>query len=74
MAIVLLIIELALLTEYFAFPDVKALLQDLCEMKPKMLSDVELDAIVWANIKSSSSFVITDRKKYPHSVADTRKL
>jgi len=34
------------LTEYFAFPNVKAVLQDLCEMKPKMLSDVELDAIV----------------------------
>jgi len=33
------------LTEYFAFPNVKALLQDLYEMKPKMLSDVELDAI-----------------------------
>ena len=33
------------LTEYFAFPNVKAVLQDLCEMKPKMLSDVELDAI-----------------------------
>jgi hypothetical protein len=33
------------LTEYFVFPDVKAVLQDLCEMKPKMLSDVELDAI-----------------------------
>jgi hypothetical protein len=34
------------LTEYFVFPNVKALLQDLCEMKPKMLSDFELDAIV----------------------------
>ncbi len=33
------------LTEYFAFPNVKAVLQDLCEMKPKMLSDVEVDAI-----------------------------
>jgi len=33
------------LTEYFAFPNVKAVLQDLCDMKPKMLSDVELDAI-----------------------------
>ncbi len=33
------------LTEYFVFPDIKAVLQDLCEMKPKMLSDVELDAI-----------------------------
>jgi hypothetical protein len=31
------------LTEYFAFPDVKAVLQDLYGMKPKMLSDVELD-------------------------------
>jgi hypothetical protein len=34
------------LTEYFAFPFVKAVLQDLCEMKPKVLSDVELDGIV----------------------------
>ena len=33
------------LTEYFQFPNVKVVLQDLCEMKPKMLSDVELDAI-----------------------------
>jgi len=34
------------LTEYFQFPNVKVVLQDLCEMKPKVLSDVELDAIV----------------------------
>jgi hypothetical protein len=33
------------LTEYFAFPNVKVVLQDLCEMKSKVLSDVELDAI-----------------------------
>jgi len=33
------------LTEYFVFPFVKALLQDLCEMKPKVLSVVELEAI-----------------------------
>ncbi|MEG3973140.1 GIY-YIG nuclease family protein [Microcoleus sp. herbarium8] len=33
------------LTEYFVFPNVKAVLQDLYEMKPKMLSDVEVDAI-----------------------------
>jgi len=45
LAIVLLIIELALLTEYFAFPDVKAVLQDLYEMKPKMLSDFEVEMI-----------------------------
>src|SRR4028118_173497 len=32
------------LTEYFAFPNVKAVLQDLCEMKPKVLSVVELEA------------------------------
>jgi len=44
LAIVLLIIELALLTEYFVFPDVKAVLRGLYEMKAKMLSDVELDA------------------------------
>jgi hypothetical protein len=34
------------LTEYFAFPKVKAALQDLYEREPTMLSDVELDAIV----------------------------
>jgi hypothetical protein len=33
------------LTEYFVFPFVKALVQDLCEMKPKVLSVVELEAI-----------------------------
>ena len=33
------------LTEYFVFPFVKALLQDLYEMKPKVLSVVELEAI-----------------------------
>ncbi len=33
------------LTEYFAFPNVKVVLQDLCEMKPKMLSDVEVDVL-----------------------------
>jgi hypothetical protein len=33
------------LTEYFVFPDVKAVLNDLYGMKPKMLSDVELNAI-----------------------------
>jgi hypothetical protein len=33
------------LTEYFQFPNVKVVLQDLCEMKPKVLSDVEVDAI-----------------------------
>jgi len=31
------------LTEYFAFPFVKAVLQDLYEMESKVLSDVELD-------------------------------
>jgi hypothetical protein len=71
LAIVLLIIELALLTEYFAFPDVKAVLQDLYGMKPKVLSDVELDAIVWASVKSSSSFVITDRSDARALVANT---
>jgi hypothetical protein len=38
LAIVLLIIELALLTEYFAFPDVKAVLNDLYGMEAKVLS------------------------------------
>ena len=33
------------LTEYFVFPFVKAVLQDLYEMKPKVLSVVELEAI-----------------------------
>jgi len=33
------------LTEYFVFPNVKAVLQDLCEMKPKVLSAVEPDTI-----------------------------
>src|SRR4028118_2345461 len=33
------------LTEYFVFPNVKVVLQDLCEMKPKMLGDVEVDVL-----------------------------
>jgi len=33
------------LTEYFQFPNVKVVLQDLCEMKPKMLGDVEVDVL-----------------------------
>ena len=33
------------LTEYFAFRFVKAVLQDLCEMESKVLSDVERDTI-----------------------------
>lgn len=33
------------LTEYFVFPNVKAVLNDLYGMEPKMLSDVELEAI-----------------------------
>jgi len=33
------------LTEYFVFPNVKAVLCDLYEMKPKVLSAVELDAM-----------------------------
>ena len=33
------------LTEYFAFPNVKAVLNDLYGMEPKVLSDVEVDAI-----------------------------
>jgi len=37
------------LTEYFVFPFVKALLQDLCEMKPKMVSDVEVDVLSLCN-------------------------
>lgn len=34
----------ACLTKYFAFPNVKVVLRGLYETKPKMLSDVELDA------------------------------
>jgi T5orf172 domain len=33
------------LTEYFAFPDVKPILNDLYGMEPKVLSDVDVDAI-----------------------------
>jgi hypothetical protein len=33
------------LTEYFAFPDVKSILNDLHAMEPKVLSAVEVDAI-----------------------------
>ena len=33
------------LTEYFAFPFVKVVLQDLYKMKPKILSDVEVDVL-----------------------------
>jgi len=45
LAIVLLIIELALLTEYFVFPDVKPILNDLYGMEVRVLPTVELDAI-----------------------------
>jgi hypothetical protein len=45
LAIVLLIIELAFQTEYFAFPNVKPILNDLYEMEPKESSDVELNAL-----------------------------
>ena len=37
------------LTEYFQFPNVKVVLQDLYEMKPKMLSDVEVDVLSLCN-------------------------
>ncbi|HEY9890718.1 MAG TPA: GIY-YIG nuclease family protein [Candidatus Sericytochromatia bacterium] len=43
------------LTEYFVFPFVKAVLQDLCEMKPKMLGDVELDAIGDRDVRGCES-------------------
>ena len=33
------------LTEYFVFPNVKLILNDLYEMKSKVLSDVELDVL-----------------------------
>ncbi|MFB2923554.1 MULTISPECIES: GIY-YIG nuclease family protein [Aerosakkonema] len=33
------------LTEYFQFPDVKAVLQDLSQMEPKVLSQVELEIV-----------------------------
>jgi hypothetical protein len=37
------------LTEYFQFPNVKVVLQDLYEMKPKMLGDVEVDVLSLCN-------------------------
>jgi hypothetical protein len=37
------------LTEYFQFPNVKVVLQDLYEMKPKILSDVEVDVLSLCN-------------------------
>ncbi|MEG4034625.1 GIY-YIG nuclease family protein [Microcoleus sp. S36b_A4] len=43
------------LTEYFAFPDVKVVLNDLYEMEPKMLSDVELDAINGASANNTDA-------------------
>jgi hypothetical protein len=43
------------LTEYFAFPFVKAVLQDLCEMKPKVLSAVESDAIGDRDVRGCES-------------------
>jgi len=33
------------LTEYFVFPNVKAVLNDLYEMKPKILSEIEVDVL-----------------------------
>jgi hypothetical protein len=33
------------LTEYFAFPDVKPILNDLYEMEPKVLSEIEVDVL-----------------------------
>jgi hypothetical protein len=55
LAIVLLIIELALLTEYFVFPDVKVVLNDLYAMEPKVLSAVELDAINGASANNTDA-------------------
>jgi len=37
------------LTEYFAFPNVKVVLQDLYEMESKVLSDVEVDVLSLCN-------------------------
>jgi hypothetical protein len=37
------------LTEYFAFPNVKVVLQDLYEMEAKVLSDVEVDVLSLCN-------------------------
>jgi hypothetical protein len=42
------------LTEYFVFPNVKAVLQDLYEMKPKVLSVVELEAIDWMSANNTA--------------------
>jgi len=49
LAIVLLIIEFALLTEYFVFPNVKAVLNDLYGMEPPVLFAGEVDAINRSN-------------------------
>jgi hypothetical protein len=43
------------LTEYFQFPNVKVVLQDLCEMKPKVLSAVESDAIGDRDVRGCES-------------------
>ena len=43
------------LTEYFAFPFVKVVLQDLCEMESKVLSDAELDAISDRDVRGCES-------------------
>jgi hypothetical protein len=37
------------LTEYFVFPNVKVVLQDLCEMESKVLSDVEVEVLSLCN-------------------------
>ena len=37
------------LTEYFQFPNVKVVVQDLYEMKSKMLSDVEVEVLSLCN-------------------------
>jgi len=48
------------LTEYFAFPFVKPVLQDLYEMESKVLSDVELDVLSLYDRKPESFRRLSD--------------
>ena len=43
------------LTEYFVFPDVKAILNDLYEMEPKLLSEIEVDVLRQIQEQSDSA-------------------
>ncbi|MEG4501654.1 GIY-YIG nuclease family protein [Microcoleus sp. F10-C6] len=43
------------LTEYFVFPNVKAILNDLYEMEPKLLSEIEVDVLRQIQEQSDSA-------------------